>query len=196
MTSIAMALVGTGRWLDDRFRAARSGRMFLIRQVRHWASDLFMAAIMAHTLWVFFTGAYRKPRDGNWLISLPLLVLSLGEALFGTWPPGGLLSGTGGLWAEADNDIIASHLNIPLYTITWTDRIACVAGPVLAYIVTKRICLRLQRGDLAAARASWQNQSSRNPGSPAESEEARVQLRPQPRREARNVPTPPPVPPS
>src|SRR5215469_3354006 len=31
----------------------------LIRQIHHWAADLFMAAIMAHMIRIFFTGAYR-----------------------------------------------------------------------------------------------------------------------------------------
>ena len=45
----------------------------LIRQIHHWAADLFMVAIIAHMLRVFFTGAYRKPREVNWLIGIVLL---------------------------------------------------------------------------------------------------------------------------
>ena len=40
----------------------------LMRQIHHWAALLFMAAIIAHLLRVFFTGAFRKPREANWLI--------------------------------------------------------------------------------------------------------------------------------
>ena len=47
----------------------------LIRQIHHWAADLFMVAIMAHMLRVFFTGAYRKPREVNWLIGIALFAL-------------------------------------------------------------------------------------------------------------------------
>ncbi|MGO8886307.1 MAG: cytochrome b N-terminal domain-containing protein, partial [Streptosporangiaceae bacterium] len=39
----------------------------LMRQIHHWAADLFVAAIMAHMIRIFFTGAYRKPRELNWL---------------------------------------------------------------------------------------------------------------------------------
>ncbi len=53
----------------------------------------------------------------------------------------------GVLWAEGANDIIADHLDIPLYTTTWIARVAMFVGPVIAYIVTKRICLALQRKD-------------------------------------------------
>jgi ubiquinol-cytochrome c reductase cytochrome b subunit len=48
---------------------------------------------------------------------------------------------------EGANDLIADFLNIPLYTVTWIARVAVFAGPVIAYVVTKRICLGLQRKD-------------------------------------------------
>jgi ubiquinol-cytochrome c reductase cytochrome b subunit len=51
----------------------------------------------------------------------------------------------GALWAAAANDQIAYHLQIPLYTVTWLFRIAVLAGPPLAYIITERICLGLTR---------------------------------------------------
>jgi ubiquinol-cytochrome c reductase cytochrome b subunit len=54
----------------------------------------------------------------------------------------------GVFWAEGANDIIADHIGISLYLTTEIARWAVVAGPVLAYIVTKRICLGLQRKDL------------------------------------------------
>ncbi len=67
----------------------------LIRQIHHWAADLFVAAILAHMLRIFFTGAYRKPREVNWLIGVVLLTLSLLEGLFGYSLPDDLLSGAG-----------------------------------------------------------------------------------------------------
>jgi ubiquinol-cytochrome c reductase cytochrome b subunit len=67
----------------------------LMRQIHHWAADLFMAAIFAHMLRIFFTGAYRKPREVNWLIGIVLLTLGMLEGLFGYSLPDDLLSGTG-----------------------------------------------------------------------------------------------------
>jgi ubiquinol-cytochrome c reductase cytochrome b subunit len=67
----------------------------LIRQIHHWAADLFMAAIMAHMIRVFFTGAYRKPREINWLIGIILFTLGMLEGLFGYSLPDDLLSGAG-----------------------------------------------------------------------------------------------------
>ena len=66
-----------------------------MRQIHHWAADLFMVAIMAHMLRVFFTGAYRKPREVNWLIGIALFTLGLLEGLFGYSLPDDQLSGAG-----------------------------------------------------------------------------------------------------
>ncbi len=67
----------------------------LMRQIHHWAADLFVAAIMAHMIRIFFVGAYRKPREVNWLIGIVLFTLSLLEGLFGYSLPDDLLSGAG-----------------------------------------------------------------------------------------------------
>jgi ubiquinol-cytochrome c reductase cytochrome b subunit len=67
----------------------------LIRQIHHWAADLFMASLTIHMLRVFFTGAYRKPREVNWLIGIVLFSLGLIEGLFGYSLPDDQLSGAG-----------------------------------------------------------------------------------------------------
>jgi quinol---cytochrome-c reductase cytochrome b subunit len=67
----------------------------LIRQIHHWAANLFMVAIVAHLLRVFFTGAYRKPREVNWLIGITLFALGMVEGLFGYSLPDDQLSGAG-----------------------------------------------------------------------------------------------------
>ena len=67
----------------------------LMRQIHHWAADLFMASLIIHMLRVFFTGAYRKPREVNWLIGIVLFTLGLLEGLFGYSLPDDQLSGAG-----------------------------------------------------------------------------------------------------
>lgn len=67
----------------------------LMRQIHHWSANIFMAAIVAHLLRVFFTGAFRKPREFNWILGIILLTLGLLEGLFGYSLPDDLLSGTG-----------------------------------------------------------------------------------------------------
>ena len=73
----------------------------LMRQIHHWAALLFMAAIIVHMLRVFFTGAFRKPREGNWIIGVGLLTLGIVEGFLGYSLPDDLLSGTGIRIAEA-----------------------------------------------------------------------------------------------
>jgi ubiquinol-cytochrome c reductase cytochrome b subunit len=67
----------------------------LIRQIHHWAALLFVAAIVIHMSRIFFTGAFRKPRDLNWMIGVCLLALSIVEGFCGYSLPDDLLSGTG-----------------------------------------------------------------------------------------------------
>ena len=67
----------------------------LMRQMHHWAAMLFIAAMMVHLLRVFFTGAFRKPRELNWVIGCLLLLLGTLEGFTGYSLPDDLLSGTG-----------------------------------------------------------------------------------------------------
>ena len=67
----------------------------LIRQMHHWAALIFVAAMAVHAFRVFFTGAYRKPREINWLIGVGLLTLALAAGFTGYSLPDDLLSGTG-----------------------------------------------------------------------------------------------------
>ncbi|HEX3782965.1 MAG TPA: cytochrome bc complex cytochrome b subunit [Pseudonocardiaceae bacterium] len=66
-----------------------------VRQLHHWAALLFMAAMAAHMIRIFFTGAFRKPRETNWVIGVLLLVLGGAEGFTGYGLPDDLLSGTG-----------------------------------------------------------------------------------------------------
>ncbi len=67
----------------------------LVRQIHHWAAMLFVAAMTAHMLRVFFTGAFRKPRELNWIIGVGLFSMALVEGFAGYSLPDDLLSGTG-----------------------------------------------------------------------------------------------------
>jgi ubiquinol-cytochrome c reductase cytochrome b subunit len=67
----------------------------LMRQTHHWAADVFMAAIVLHLMRVFFTGAFRKPRELTWTIGLILLTVSLLEGFMGYSLVDDLLSGMG-----------------------------------------------------------------------------------------------------
>jgi ubiquinol-cytochrome c reductase cytochrome b subunit len=67
----------------------------VMRQIHHWAALLFLAAITVHLARVFFTGAFRRPREINWIIGCTLLPLAMFNGLFGYSLLDDQLSGTG-----------------------------------------------------------------------------------------------------
>ncbi|HET7481996.1 MAG TPA: ubiquinol-cytochrome c reductase cytochrome b subunit [Actinomycetota bacterium] len=67
----------------------------VMRQIHHWAAIVFIAAITVHLCRVFFTGAFRRPREINWVIGITLLVLAMFNGFTGYSLPDDLLSGTG-----------------------------------------------------------------------------------------------------
>ncbi|MGW3419931.1 cytochrome bc1 complex cytochrome b subunit [Streptomyces phaeochromogenes] len=72
----------------------------LIRQIHHWAAIVFVAGMLVHMMRVFFTGAFRKPRELNWLFGWTLLFLGIITGLTGYSLPDDLLSGTGLRFAQ------------------------------------------------------------------------------------------------
>jgi quinol---cytochrome-c reductase cytochrome b subunit len=70
------------------------GGLFM-RQMHHWAALLFMASIVVHMARIFFTGAFRRPREANWAIGLILFLLGFLEGFTGYSLPDDGLSGTG-----------------------------------------------------------------------------------------------------
>lgn len=64
----------------------------LARQVHHWATLIFLAAVCLHLLRLFFTAAYRRPRGLNWLIWVGLLVLGMAAGVTGAILPDDMLS--------------------------------------------------------------------------------------------------------
>jgi ubiquinol-cytochrome c reductase cytochrome b subunit len=73
--------------------AVRAG--LLMRQVHHWAADVFVGSIVVHMARIFFTGAFRKPRELNWTIGITLLILAILNGFIGYSLPDDLISGTG-----------------------------------------------------------------------------------------------------
>ncbi len=67
----------------------------VMRQAHHWAALIFLAAITFHMCRVFFTGAFRRPREINWIIGVTLLTLAMLEGFSGYSLPDDLLSGSG-----------------------------------------------------------------------------------------------------
>jgi ubiquinol-cytochrome c reductase cytochrome b subunit len=84
----------------------------VMRQIHHWAALLFLAAIVVHLARVFFTGAFRRPREVNWMIGVTLLILAMFNGFAGYSLVDDQLSGTGLRIAYS------SALSIPLVG-TW-----------------------------------------------------------------------------
>ena len=73
--------------------AVRGG--LLVRQMHHWAANIFVGSIVVHLLRIFFTGAFRRPREVNWLVGANLLILAIFNGFLGYSLPDDLVSGTG-----------------------------------------------------------------------------------------------------
>jgi ubiquinol-cytochrome c reductase cytochrome b subunit len=67
----------------------------LMRQMHHWAANIFVGAIVVHMGRVFFTGAFRRPREINWIIGMNMLILAIFNGFLGYSLPDDLVSGTG-----------------------------------------------------------------------------------------------------
>jgi ubiquinol-cytochrome c reductase cytochrome b subunit len=67
----------------------------VMRQTHHWAALVFIGSIVLHLCRIFFTGAFRRPRELNWIIGITLLLLALFNGFSGYSLPDDLLSGTG-----------------------------------------------------------------------------------------------------
>ena len=67
----------------------------VIRQMHHWAALVFVGAIALHMARIFFTGAFRRPREINWVVGVLMLMLALAAGFTGYSLPDDLLSGTG-----------------------------------------------------------------------------------------------------
>ncbi len=72
----------------------------LMRQIHHWAALIFISAIAVHACRIFFTGAFRRPRELNWIIGTTMFALAAAEGFLGYSLPDDLLSGTGVRIAE------------------------------------------------------------------------------------------------
>jgi ubiquinol-cytochrome c reductase cytochrome b subunit len=89
-----------GQWVSQAYNSTvhisldvRGG--LLVRQMHHWAADIFTGSIVVHMGRIFLTGAFRKPRELNWTIGIVMLILAIFEGFIGYSLPDDLISGTG-----------------------------------------------------------------------------------------------------
>jgi ubiquinol-cytochrome c reductase cytochrome b subunit len=67
----------------------------VMRQMHHWAALVFVASTVAHLCRVFFTGAFRRPRELNWMVGVTLLILAIVNGFAGYSLLDDQLSGSG-----------------------------------------------------------------------------------------------------
>lgn len=92
-----LILAATGVWLAQFYSPIPSGARHsiayimttaplgdVVRGIHFWVANLVMATVLLHMGRVFVTGAYKRPREANWLIGLGLLAVTLGLVFTGT----------------------------------------------------------------------------------------------------------------
>ena len=83
-----------------------------VRQMHHWAALIFVASMFAHMFRMFFTGAFRKPREANWVVGVLLIFLGMFEGFSGYSLPDDLLSGIGLRIASGIHPVGAGHRDL------------------------------------------------------------------------------------
>ncbi len=92
-----LILAATGIWLAQFYHptpgAARESVVYImnvapagdvVRGIHYWTSNIVMATVLLHLGRIFVTGAYKRPREANWLIGLGLLAITMGLVFTGT----------------------------------------------------------------------------------------------------------------
>ncbi|MFF6783377.1 cytochrome b N-terminal domain-containing protein [Streptomyces sp. NPDC012510] len=112
-----------GQLMSEAFRSTldisfevRGG--LLIRQIHHWAAIIFLAGMFVHMMRIFFTGAFRKPREINWLFGFLLFVLGMFTGFTGYSLPDDLLSGTGVRFTQGailSTPIVGTYISMFLF---------------------------------------------------------------------------------
>jgi quinol-cytochrome oxidoreductase complex cytochrome b subunit len=77
----------------------------LVRNMHRWSAHLMVLAVILHLVRVFYTGAYKPPREFNWLVGVVLLLLTLGASFTGYLLPWDQLS----FWAITVGTNIAGY---------------------------------------------------------------------------------------
>src|SRR6202521_1580056 len=55
----------------------------LMRGLHHWGASMLIVIVVLHMVQVFLWGAYKKPREGTWIVGVVLLLITLAYGLTG-----------------------------------------------------------------------------------------------------------------
>jgi ubiquinol-cytochrome c reductase cytochrome b subunit len=138
----------------------------LMRQTHHWAADVFVAAIVIHLMRVFFTGAYRRPRELTYLIGLAMLFLGLLEGYLGYSMVDDLLSGMGlaiGYGVALSMPLIGGNLALLIWGDPYPGDPAFESRMFIAHVfIMPAILATLMAGHLALVAARHHTQFTRS----------------------------------
>lgn len=77
----------------------------LLRNLHRWGAHLMVITTILHMVRVFYTGAYKPPREFNWVVGVVLLILTLGASFTGYLLPWDQLA----FWAITVGTSIAAY---------------------------------------------------------------------------------------
>jgi quinol-cytochrome oxidoreductase complex cytochrome b subunit len=89
----------------------------VVRNMHRWAAHLMVLFVLLHMCRVFYTGAYKRPREFNWVVGVGLFLLTVGLSFTGYLLPWDQLA----YWAITVGTSIAGY--------------APVIGPKLKYLM-------------------------------------------------------------
>jgi len=79
-----------------------------VRNIHRWAAHLMVIVVFVHMLRVFYAGAYRAPRQFNWMVGVGLLLLTLGLSFTGYLLPWDQLA----FWAITVGTNVAGYVPV------------------------------------------------------------------------------------
>jgi ubiquinol-cytochrome c reductase cytochrome b subunit len=139
----------------------------LIRQTHHWAADVFVAAIVLHVMRVFFTGAFRRPRELTWLLGLGMLMTALLEGFLGYSLVDDLLSGMGLAIAYSvamSIPIVGANLSLGVWGAPFPGDPAFMSRMFIGHVLLFPVLIAgLLGGHLALVAAKHHTQFRRSP---------------------------------
>jgi len=166
------ALVATGIWLTFVYDPSPHNAYasvigfqqatvigYLMRQVHHWAAVVFVAAIIVHMARIFFTAAYRKPREINWVAGVLMLVLGV-LGLLGFWAVFLFFASAGVDAVAVPGAHSATALLLAFLPPLFAALLILIAGWLLANFLSQMILIaavnaRLPEARLPARAAHW-----------------------------------------
>ncbi|WP_413366010.1 menaquinol-cytochrome c reductase cytochrome b subunit [Lysinibacillus sp. 3P01SB] len=89
----------------------------IVRGMHHWGASLVIVMMFLHTLRVFFTGSYKKPRELNWIVGVGIFGVMMGLGFTGyllPWDMKALFATKVGIEIAASVPFIGEYIKILL----------------------------------------------------------------------------------